>query len=200
MGAGKMSVNISKTWFIRIGLIRDRLLIIILLFFSSTVALSDIRSPSDVLYFLNVADSNAGVFSGGFSISDINKVLVKFESSFKVGDIDTFISLFEENVKTEDGNNQEVLKKEYSDLFRNTDSRSIKFKNAVWKEDKNGIIWGDIDFMLNIRNRIDKKSNKFSGAMRIYFKKRNKMLVIDGFFYAYDEATTQKNTRGTVRP
>lgn len=198
MGEGKMGGGISITRFIGTSLGRDRLLIFALLFFSSNAVLSDIAPSSDDRYFFNVADFNKGVFSSGYSVKDINKLLGKFKSSFKAGDIDTFISLFETNVKTEDGNSREVLKKEYSDLFINTDNRNIKFKNAVWKEDKNGIIWGDIDFMLDIRNRINKKISKFSGTMRIYFKKHNKALAIDGFFHAYDEKTTQKNNRGAI--
>jgi len=121
-------------------------------------------------------------------------LLDEFNSSFEKGDIKKFVSLFEENVKTEDGNSREILKKEYTALFTNTDRRMIKFKNATWKEDENGVLWGDIDFMLNIRNRIDQKISQFSGTMRIYFKKRNKTLTIDGFFHAYDEKTSNKNS------
>ncbi len=199
MGVGKMDVGISIIRFIRTSLGRNRLFIFALLFFGSNAVLSDITpSSDDDRYFFNVADFNKGVFSSGYSVKDINKLLAKFKSSFKAGDIDTFINLFEANVKTEDGNSREILRKEYSDLFINTDNRNIKFKNAIWKEDKNGIIWGDIDFMLDIRNRINKKINKFSGTMRIYFKKRNKALAIDGFFHAYDETTTRKNIREAV--
>lgn len=148
-------------------------------------------SAKNILYpdqFISTAtDYNKGIFANGFTIKDVNRVLVEFESSFERGDLDKFLTLFDTKVRTEDGKNREELSKDYAELFVNTDRRRIKFKNAVWKENNNGEISGDIDFILNIRNRIDAKISRFSGIMRIYFKKKGKNLVIDGIFHAYDE-------------
>jgi len=200
-----MNVNLFRNSLLRAGILKNCIVnikILIFLLFASSIASADTQlvyvhlshNNSNSQYFIGAVGTVAGknVFTSGFSTKDINKLLKKFEKSFKEGDITTFIGLFEKNVKTEDGNSRDVLEKEYRDLFMNTQSRSIKFKNAIWEEDKNGIIWGDIDFILNIRNRLNNKISQFSGTMRFYFKKRNNTLAIDGFFHAYDEKTTNK--------
>jgi len=203
-----MNVNLFRTSLLRTGILKNcivKLKIVIFLLFASSMVYADIQPAyvhlyhnSDSQYFKVVAGTVAGTvvgknaFTNGFSTKDIKKLLKKFEKSFKAGDITTFIGLFEKNVKTEDGNSREVLEKEYRELFMNTQSRSIKFKNAIWEEDKNGIIWGDIDFILTIQNRTNNKTSQFSGTMRFYFKKNNNTLAIDGFFHAYDEKTTNK--------
>ena len=139
-------------------------------------------------------DFNKGNFTSGFTIKDINKVLEKFKSSFVAGDIDAFMSIFDVNVRTEDGDTRLALEKEYSELFNSTDKRKIRLKNASWQEDDSGVISGDIDFVLNIRSRIDEKISRFSGIMRIYFKKTGETLIINGLFYAYDESTSYPGT------
>jgi len=139
-------------------------------------------------------DFNKGNFTSGFTIKDINKVLEKFKSSFVAGDIDGFMSLFDVNVRTEDGDTRAVLRKEYTELFNTTDKRKIRLNNASWQEDDSGVISGDIDFVLNIRSRIDGKISRFSGIMRIYFKKINEGLVINGLFHAYDDNTIHPGT------
>ena len=139
-------------------------------------------------------DFNKGNFTSGYTLKDINKVLEKFKSSFVAGDIDGFMSLFDVNVRTEDGDTRAVLRKEYTELFNSTDKRKIRLNNASWQEDDSGVISGDIDFVLNIRSRIDGKISRFSGIMRMYFKKQNEDLVINGLFHAYDENTSIPGT------
>jgi len=176
----------------------NSLFICILMLFFSAAAFCNEQVISNTGSYRYVADFNKGVFSNGFTVKDINKLLGKFEAAFEAGNLKKFVKLFEKNVKTDEGNNRQSLRKEYQELFTQTDRRKIKFKNATWKEDKNGVIWGDIDFILNIRSRIDKKIAHFTGTIRMYFKKHNKTLVIDGFFHAYDQETTEKNRRESL--
>jgi len=172
--------------------------IITLLLIRTNIVYGDVSTTSNENFINPVSEPKNEVFSSGFSVKDVNRLLIKFESAFEAGDIIKFISLFEKNVKTEDGNGRGILEEDYIELFTTTDRRNIQFRKATWNEDNNGIIWGDVDFMLNIRNRINKEIRQFSGAMRIYFKKRNKRLSIDGIFHAYDEKTTQKNKQTTM--
>ena len=171
------------------------------IFFFALYALSVMGTGAGIVYGKQVsatekdliqisADFNKGNFTSGFTIKDINKVLEIFKSSFVAGDIDAFMSIFDVNVRTEDGDTRLVLEKEYRELFNSTDKRKIRLKNASWQENDSGVISGDIDFVLNIRSRIDGKITRFSGIMRIYFKKKEETLIINGLFYAYDESTS----------
>lgn len=129
---------------------------------------------------------NKGVFSSGYSIKDINKVLEKFKSSFESGNITQFVTLFDANVKTQDSNSRRELEADYKEMFNSTHWRKIRFKNASWRENDIGIIWGDIDFYVELKKRIDGKVTRYSGVIRMYFKKVNKQLVITDLIYEYN--------------
>lgn len=132
------------------------------------------------------SDFNKGIFSNGFTIEDINVVLANFSNSFEKGDINNFIELFDEKVRAEEGEGRENLKQDYLQLFDSTFKRKIKFKDASWRENDVGMIWGDVDFDLKIGNRVDGKTKPMSGTMRLYFKKESKHLVITAIFHVYD--------------
>lgn len=150
-----------------------------------SVATADIKNESALIR--TATDYNNGIFGNGYSVKDVNIVLKGFVTSFEKGDINQFVNLFADDVKTEEGKNKADLRADYEELFDGSFKRKIRFKDASWREKNDGTIWGDVDFVLNIGNRIDGQIKHYSGSMRFYFKKSAKHLIITALFHVYDK-------------
>lgn len=128
----------------------------------------------------------AGRYLGAINQQQLEMLLAEFIDAFHAGDINRFMSLFAREVRVEDMQGWQAVRKDYHELFQSTHQRSLSFNNIHWHEDKQGSVWGDIEFTLQLLSKLDEQKRSFSGVLRLHAIQSEQHLLINELYFAYN--------------
>ncbi|MFW2440544.1 MAG: DnaJ domain-containing protein [Arenicellales bacterium] len=127
-----------------------------------------------------VADTEATEFSK----ERIGALIAQYIAAYDAGNLDQMTELFTDSVITEGGTGVDILRKDYSELFRKTAERSIviqDIKSDATKGDEASIYF---QAYIQVRRNFSRKWNKFSGEMQLTVVARDKGLKISALSHS----------------
>ena len=114
--------------------------------------------------------------------SELQDILARFVNAYETGDANLFDALFSSDVQSNDHNNLQGIKEDYSKVFSNTSDRQMFIQNIDWTVDGNnakGI--GQLDAIVLPKD--DGDTQLIKGQIKLVVNKSNNKLIITHFFH-----------------
>lgn len=106
----------------------------------------------------------------------------KFARFYGQSDLVSFIALFDPNVVTEDHDNVEAVRNDYSELFRKSAAQQISFSNFRW-ETNGEVAHGTGSFEVRVRSSYDVPYRILRGTVRMRAQKKGNRVLITELYH-----------------
>jgi CheY-like chemotaxis protein len=114
--------------------------------------------------------------------ADLNKLIKRFEFVYEAGDIEQFLGMFGDNVETNDTFTKADLRRDYEELFKTTEYRTMALPNVTWDmHDNKADGWGN--FEVKVRKVGAKETNTYKGSLTFHVEKVNGRLYIKRLYH-----------------